>query len=180
MCGSPTQEASSPCPLTDAHSYGQVGCSPPCQWCLFTACSGIMSFGLYQGHVNKDLKDSRFWFMLPGRLSSFLRAHTFEFQVDKKHFKDVQKHSFLFHTLLCRWSLWQYSLKDSSGLLKYIFMYFNFVGIRKNVNGHHFLKNAFRVLRLRRKRFSFKYKIHFMIFFCFFLLLSHSHATLLI
>ena len=90
MCGSPTQEASSPCPLTGAQSYSQVGCHLPRQWRLFTAHSGITHFGLYQGHVNKDLKDSRFQFVLPGTLSSFLRAYTLEFQVDKKHFNDVQ------------------------------------------------------------------------------------------
>lgn len=84
------QEASSPCLLTDAHSYSQVGCSLPCQHYIFTAHFEITRFGLYQGHVNKDLKDSRFQFMLPGRHSSFVRAYTLEFQVHKKHFKDVQ------------------------------------------------------------------------------------------
>lgn len=71
MCGLPTQETSSPCPLTDAQSYSQVGCSLPRQWRLFTAHSGITHFGLYQGHVNKDLKEADFSLCCQGHLVAF-------------------------------------------------------------------------------------------------------------
>lgn len=131
MCCSPTQEALFSCPLTNARSYSQVGCGLPCQGCFFTVHSGIRHFGLYQGHVQKDLKDSRFQFILPRRSSRFLGHTHLSFKSTGSTLEMFKTFLSIPQALLCRQSLWQYSLKYSGGLLKYIFMYFNFVRIRK-------------------------------------------------